>query len=396
MTRMAFVWSHTMASQGLEDEYWLTKDDSLMYSLAKMAGEGHVITVAAMTEKREPRSYERDGYRILLFPVDLTSQPYGSQTSRSLLTHLKQNPPDILYLNSLNMVMNRIILNTIRGSKSVLRAHGKLIHDLLVEDVDVLEVSNEVQRREATGTFLIDRESVWINPFGADTTLFAPKPDMAKEFDIVYVGRIVKGKNIELLLRAFQRVDGKLLLIGKGPHDEYYREVANRLRVGNKTTFHGWVDSSELPDLLNGCRVFVIPSLSEGGGRAVAEAMACGLPVIAMKGSRGSEAYVEHGKSGFVVEPSELPGAICQLLSDEDMQRKFGSRGHEVCKTNFSSNAFYLRLKKLAESLESGEYARRPVKRGLAFHFKRLFKSNYLIARLRKMKTGSFVKRYRA
>ncbi len=393
---MVFVWAHSMASQGLSDEYWQSRDDSLMYSISRLAKDGHDVSIVTFTERREPIAYNRDGCQILLFPVDVPGQPFGDQTSRSLLANLRKDPPDIVYLNSLNMVMNRIILDGVSGPRFILRAHGKIIHDFLVEDVDALEVSNEMQRREATETFLIEREKVWINPFGADTTLFTPKPGVSKDYDVIYFGRIVKGKNIELLLRTFQKIEGRFLLIGKGPHDGHYRNMASKLGVGNKAVFHGWVDSSELPDFLNRSKVFVLPSLSEGGGRAVSEAMACGLPVIAMRGARGSEAYIEHGRSGLVTKPGDLVEAITRILSDETLRREFGKRGRELCVSRFSSEAFYQRLKKLTEFLETRKPIEKPIQRRPIFYVKRLLKTNYWIARLRNSKAKRVARKYRA
>jgi glycosyltransferase involved in cell wall biosynthesis len=383
-----------MASQGQKDEDWLSKEDSLMYSISRLAMEGHDVSVGALTESSAPRTYERDGYPMLLFPVDVRGQKYGSQTSRALLSHLQEDPPDILYLNSLNMVMNRIIQDAMAESKTVLRAHGKMIHDFLVEDVDALEVSNEWQRWEATESFLVDEKRVWLNPFGANTTLFKPQPDAVKEHDVAYVGRLVKGKNIELLFRAFRNIDGSLLLIGKGPDEGHYHELAKKMGIESKVTFQGWVDHPGMVTHLNRCKIFAMPSLSEGGGRAVAEAMACGLPVIAMKGARGSEAYVEHGRSGFIVRPSGFVDAVSQLLKNGEMRVEFGRRGCELAVSRYSSESFHKKLRALIESLMTMEGSGERGEKRPAFYMKRLFRINYWVALLKRRKNRRIVKTF--
>jgi glycosyltransferase involved in cell wall biosynthesis len=395
MARIAVVWSHSMASQGMEDDDWLSKEDSLMYSLTKLAGDGHEVSVHALTEEAGKKDLEREGYRITLHPVDVRGRSYGEQTSRSLYESLRLNPPEIVYLNSLNLSMNWILAHRIKGPRFALRVHGKLIHDFLVEEVDALEVSNELQRMAATGAFTIPQESVWINPFGADTSLFRPDWDAQKEFDVVYAGRLVKGKNVDLLLRLFKKVDGKLLLIGKGRDEEFYRSRANRLGIDHKVTFEGWVPNSELPRYLNMSKLFVMPSFSEGGGRSVAEAMACGLPVIAMKGSIGSEAYIEHGRVGYIVPPDALVNTVRSFLQDEEKTRAFGERGRRLAEAKYSSDSFYGRLSNLISSLEKSRPRKGRPYRGFAFRMGRVFRFNFWLAVKNSMKCGRIERAFR-
>jgi glycosyltransferase involved in cell wall biosynthesis len=364
----------------MEDKDWLSKEDSLMYSIAKLATKGYDASVHALTEAEEVRTLEREGYSITLHPVDTRGQSYGEQTSRSLFKTLKSDTPEIIYLNSLNMGMNRILAHSIEGPRFILRAHGKLIHDFLVEDVDVLEVSNELQRTAATGAFTIPSDSVWINPFGADTALFKPDWNASKEFDVVYAGRIVKGKNVDLLLRSFRKIEGKLLLVGKGSDEDFFRARAKDLGIEHKVTFQGWVDNSELPRYLNMSKVFVMPSMSEGSGRSVAEAMACGLPVVTMRGSIGSEAYIEHGRVGYVVPPGALADTINGLIRYEQKTNEMGRRGHTLAERQYSSESFHIRLRDLVASFEGAEPRGRHPDKGIAFHIGRLFRLNYWLA----------------
>ena len=369
-----------MASLGMEDQDWMSKEDSLMYSLTKLSGAGHEVTVHALTEEQTLNILERQGYSIILHPVDVLDQDYGEQTSRSLFRNLKSENPDIVYLNSLNMSMNRVLVHAMEAPRFVLRAHGKLIHDFLVEEVNALEVSNRNQKFAATDSFTIPSDNIWINPFGADTSIFKPDWNASKQFDVVYAGRLVKGKNLELLLRSMMQIDGKLLLIGKGRDEIYYKELVKGMGLESKVTFQGWVENTRMPDYLNMAKVFVMPSLSEGGGRSMAEAMACGLPVIAMKGAIGSEAYVEHGRVGYVVRPSRLMSAINSLIRDESRLKEFGTRSRELAVDQYSSESFYKRMKNLIESLEDASPIKRHPDKKISFHITRLFRFNYWLA----------------
>lgn len=394
MKSITFVWSHSMASQNFPDEYWLSKDDSMMYSISRLANDGHDVSVVSMTERSTVQTYEREGYRIHLFPVDVQGQKFGRQTSRPMLTHLKNHPPDFLYLNALNMVMHRIIRNVLRGPRYILHPMGKMIHDTLVEDVDALVVSNENQKREAIESFYIDSDNVWINPFGADTDLFKPNPDASRSYDAVYFGRLVKGKNIETLIRAFKEIDGRLLLIGKGPYKGQLKKIANSLGIEEKVVFKGWVENRYLPDYLTTCKIFVLPSPSEGGGRSIPEAMACGLPVIVMKGALGSEAYVENNRSGCIIRPRELADTLARMISDEELLRRFGRRCRALAESEYSSEAFYKKVTALVEFLETGVPSDKRPDKAPGFLVKRLFKLNYWLAVLNRIKHMKTIRRF--
>ncbi len=380
----------------MEDEDWLSKKDSLMYSLSRLAEDGHNVSVHALTEDPQSKVLERGGYRINLHPVDIRGRSYGEQTSRSLFERLDSEPPEIVYLNSLNMGMNWVLAHRIKGPKFALRVHGKLIHDFLIEEVDALEVSNEMQRIAATGAFNIHHDSVWINPFGADTTLFKPDWNAHKEYDVVYAGRLVKGKNVELLLRMFKKLDGKLLLIGKGRDEEFYRSRAKRLGIDQKVTFQGWVDNFELPRYLNMSRLFVMPSLSEGGGRSVAEAMACGLPVIAMRGSVGSEAYIEHGRVGYIVPPDALVKTVNSFIRDEEKSKVFGERARRLAESRYSSDSFYRRLSRLVSSLEKSSLRKGRPYKGFSFRMARISRFNFWLAVRNSLKCGRVERSFRS
>lgn len=319
-----------------------------MYSLSKLVKDGYDISIATLTNKDREFKLQRNGYNIYFFPVDGRKKKFGEQTSIKLLRFLEERRPDIIHLQGLHNVMNVIIHEKLRDPKYVLRSHGKSIDDLLIEKVDILEVSNDEQKQEALRTFSVEKERIFVIPYGADVDLFKPQEDVEKEYDVVFVGRLSKEKNIELLISVFRNIDGTLLLIGDGPCRETYEKLIATLE--KKVTIMGWTKNRYLPEYLNKCKIFVNPSPSEGSGRAVAEAMACGLPVIVMKNSRGSEAYVEHNRSGLILKPIGLGAAIKRLVANEELCKKLGSRGRELAAHKYSNEKMYKGLKTLYET----------------------------------------------
>jgi glycosyltransferase involved in cell wall biosynthesis len=107
-----------------------------------------------------------------------------------------------------------------------------------------------------------------------------------KSYDGVFVGRIAKEKGVFDLLNVWKRVvekkkGAKLLIIGSGLEVQAVKEAVVKLNLENKVFLRGRCSDRELCGLLNSSKVFVFPSLFEGWGIAVAEALACGLPVVA-------------------------------------------------------------------------------------------------------------------
>ena len=107
-----------------------------------------------------------------------------------------------------------------------------------------------------------------------------------KVFDGIFVGRIAKEKGVFDLLEVWKRIvkargNVKLLIVGTGIELASLREKIRELNLENNVFLRGRCSDPELYSLLKSSRFFIFPSLFEGWGLAVAEALACGLPVIA-------------------------------------------------------------------------------------------------------------------
>lgn len=110
--------------------------------------------------------------------------------------------------------------------------------------------------------------------------------DMLKIYDGVFVGRIAKEKGISDLLEAWKKVvavkrDAKLLIIGSGIELRALKNAVALSGLEKNVFFRGRCGELELYSLLMQSRIFVFPSIFEGWGISVAEALACGLPVVA-------------------------------------------------------------------------------------------------------------------
>jgi glycosyltransferase involved in cell wall biosynthesis len=139
-------------------------------------------------------------------------------------------------------------------------------------------------------------------------------------------------KNLERLLGALSRLspERRPLLVLPGyptPHEKQLRERARRLGIAGDVQFLGWIPDDELEDLYRAADCFVFPSLHEGFGLPVLEAMARGLPVATSARSSLSEVA---GRAALFFDPEDevsMANAIERLLTEPDLVARLASAG---------------------------------------------------------------------
>ncbi len=126
---------------------------------------------------------------------------------------------------------------------------------------------------------------------GVDPDLWRRPDDLpARSGDVLrlgFSGRLVDWKRVDLVLDVFAEVRkltpaAELWIIGDGPERMRLHRQVEALSLSCAVTFHGWVDQKECSRLLSQCDVFLYPSMLDCGGAVVLEAMALGLPVVAL------------------------------------------------------------------------------------------------------------------
>jgi 1,2-diacylglycerol 3-alpha-glucosyltransferase len=145
---------------------------------------------------------------------------------------------------------------------------------------------------------------------------------------LLFVGRIVKEKNIPFLYQVLQKVlgshpDTMLLLVGDGPDRRSLQDQAQNRGIGGNVRFCGYLPHRELIPAYHAADLFVFASLTETQGIVLTEAMACGTPVVAVS-ALGVIDIMESGKGGFLVEEDaeEFTAAVLRLLEDRRLYEK--------------------------------------------------------------------------
>jgi glycosyltransferase involved in cell wall biosynthesis len=207
---------------------------------------------------------------------------------------------------------------------------------------------SEATKRDLLELYGVEAERIEVVPHGVDARVFHPSsPDeigrVRRRFGIegqyvLSLGGIEPRKNLPNLVRAFARLPARarpaLVLAGGGVEwnpegrdalQEVMREV--RADVGERVVLTGYVQEPDKVALLGGAEALVYPSLYEGFGLPVLEAMACGTPVVTSDLSALPEVA---GDAAVLVDPRDpdaIASAIERVLGDEDLRRGLADSG---------------------------------------------------------------------
>jgi glycosyltransferase involved in cell wall biosynthesis len=184
---------------------------------------------------------------------------------------------------------------------------------------------------------------------------------------LLYVGRYTEVKRIPLLIRAHARARERferrapLVLLGGFPGEW---EGAHPLRVVRETGdpdvfLAGWRGHEDLPQGLNAADLLVLPSVREQFGAVLVEAMACGVPVLAVD-AHGPGEIVDAGETGWLVPPDdelELARTLVEAVNCAAERDRRGERAHELTRARYSWPALARGLAHVYEDVREGRPA---------------------------------------
>lgn len=191
---------------------------------------------------------------------------------------------------------------------------------------------------------------------GVDLSMFsyrAKDPKICKKYKIdpnkktvLYVGRIDPEKSLHVLMEAYARVSEKtqntqLVLVGDGTDKNRLKMAAEEMHIQDRVIFTGRVVGKNLPKLYNVGDVFAISSTTETQSIVVMEAMASGLPIVAVRAG-ALEELVHNKKNGFIYNAGDVGGiakGLKSILEHPDMQKRMSkeslqmAKKHDICYT---------------------------------------------------------------
>lgn len=264
----------------------------------------------------------------LVGPYDLLHLPYDSCVAwkRGKFVTTVHDVKPLIFASEAKKShwnLNRIVERVVVGDRTAQLDH--VLTDSLSSRRDIIERLG------------LPAERVTVVYPGVETDRFAPSDRAASGSDgrpyVLCVGGADPTKNVGALIEAFARLPAALrtshdlVLAGDFRRRREVHDLVKRLGIEAQTVFPGVISDERLVELYQGARLFVFPSLYEGFGFPVLEAMACGCPVISSKASSLPEVT---GAAALLVEPKDIEGMsreMGRVLTDEGLRKELRQAG---------------------------------------------------------------------
>lgn len=239
---------------------------------------------------------------------------------------------------------------------------------------DAVVFDSHATRELAVRDYRLDPERCRTIHGGVDPDTFVPPTDHQRiltrqklgieetEHVLVWTGRVSPEKNLDLLLHALaccRPPPNRLLIVGDGPVRDDLVRLRDRLGLGCVVSFLG--EQPDVRPFLHAADGFVFPSRGESFGGSLVEAMACGLPCIALRPDGGairnaSLEILETEKTGLLVdraEPAAFAAVIERLMADRELRSALGRAGRRRAESSFTWSAAAAQLNELVVRVSS-------------------------------------------
>lgn len=173
---------------------------------------------------------------------------------------------------------------------------------------------------------------------------------------ILFAGQIIRGKGVDVLLRALAKVRApfECIILGDGTHRRACERLSSRLNLNGRVAFKGFVPQAELKEFYRECTVMALSSVwPEPIATIGLEAMRYALPVVAFDAG-GVRDWLIDGHNGFLVpwmDQDAFARRLEQLLLDKNLAKDMGERGWALAEERFGFDAYISSLERMFEQV---------------------------------------------
>ena len=314
-----------------------------VHHISKRLAKRHEMIV--LTSQLEGTSKEEviDGYRVVRLPsryIDIYNPPYVS--TKGLMEALKGLEPDLVDFHYRWAPDYNRIARTWPGKKVF------TFHNTFGEGVGVTRLPSLINDQMMKRHLKKFPKVICVSEFvkkDLDQTRVRPSQDgrhpqwyrdalyspATKEEDfILFMGRLVNTKGLEYLVKAMRSVDSKLIICGGGPLQDKLQRQIEKNGLQGKVEMTGRVCEEKKCELLSSCKLFVMPSIFESYGIAVAEAMSYGKAIVATNVGGLPEVV---GDGGLLCRPKDdidIAKKIMELLRDDELREQKSSKARTL------------------------------------------------------------------
>lgn len=179
-----------------------------------------------------------------------------------------------------------------------------------------------------------------------------------EEFNILFLGVLIKRKGIYDLIDAIKLLDDKdyikkynmkFIIGGIGKEQDKLEEIIKNKKLGYCINMAGWVDGLKKEELLKKSQLFVLPSYNEGLPMAILEAMSHGIPTISTKVGSIDE-VVKSEENGYLIKPRDidsLANSILDMAKDKEKWKKFSENSRNIIIKEFDEKNYFNYIEKV-------------------------------------------------
>jgi glycosyltransferase involved in cell wall biosynthesis len=255
--------------------------------------------------------------------IDVANFPYFPSISCKIVSMMKKTPLVITW----HEVWGEYWYDYL-GTKGFF---GKVV-EKVASKLPTSHVTVSNHTKTDLGLLGVPERKITIIPNGIDLEMIKKIKPSKEKCDILYAGRLMREKNIDELIESVEGTDYKCCIIGDGPEMERLASLSRGLALEKQVKFLGFIEYEEVIARMKSAKVFVLPSGREGFGIVLLEAMASGLPVIAVDAKKSAASDIINGKSGILCWGDELKDNVARVLGDKKLQKELSKGGIEKAK----------------------------------------------------------------